>query len=163
MGVEINRGINLNNLPKPKDLNQKRIDDKQFIPKQFKDVAVGMEQNFAEMMLNQMNKAVDQNETEDSAGMDYYKGLQTSEQAKIMAQKNNLGLQDVILDQIYPKRLRNEMALKQYEAQVDRIHHNLPKLEASIKNDTIIMGKNESTPLNSGEAGTDHNKEGGLK
>ena len=133
MAVEINRGINLSSNQKPIELsNRKVIDDRQYIPKQFKEVAQNMEQNFAEYMIGQMNKAVDTSETEESTGM--------TEQAKIMAMKNNLGLQDVILDQIYPKRMRNEMALKQYEAQVDKIHHNLPKLEASPKNDLIVMG-----------------------
>ncbi len=164
MSVEINRGISLSNQQKPIDVsNKKYVDDRQYIPKQFKEVAQNMEQNFAEYMLSQMNKAVDSNESEESTGMDYYKGLQTSEQAKIMAMKNNLGLQDVILDQIYPKRMRNEMALKQYEAQVDKIHHNLPKLEASPKNDMIVMGKNESTPLSNNEADNTQKKEGGLK
>jgi hypothetical protein len=110
-----------------------------------------------------MNKTVDANETDDSAGMDYYKGLQTTEQAKIMSQKNNLGLQDLILDQVYPKRLRNEMALKQYEAQVDKIHHNLPKLEASKKNDNIVIGKNESSSLDNNMNIDTQNSVGGLK
>jgi Rod binding domain-containing protein len=156
-----------NSIPIPSqksiDLNNKTIDDKKYIPKKFRDVAEGMEQNFAEFMINQMNKSIPTSESEDSAGMDYYKSLQVTEQAKILSQKNNLGLQDVILDQIYPKRLRNELALKQYEAQVDKINHNLPKLEASRKNDTIILGRNESAPLSGLEAKAQKTNEGGLE
>jgi Rod binding domain-containing protein len=162
MANEINRGIAIQN-QKPLEINQRKLDDRQYIPKQFKDVAQGMEQQFAQYMLEQMNKSVDTNEAEDSTGMDYYKGLQTTEQAKIMANKDNLGLQDMILNQIYPKRLRTEIGLKQYEAQVDRIHHNLPKLEASKKNDNIVMGKNDSTSLDSKQANANQNLEGGLK
>ena len=164
MAIEPNRGIIVDNSPKSYETNRKNIDDRQFIPKKFKDVAANMEQQFAEYMLNEMNKAVQpSDETEDSNGMDYYKSLQTTERAKIMSQKKTLGLQDVILDQIYPKRLRNEMALKQYEAQAERFNHNLPKLEASHKNDRIIMGKNDSTPLENNQNVINQNKEGGLK
>jgi Rod binding domain-containing protein len=166
MSIEVNRGITLPTGPKPKDLTiQKKIDDRQYIPKQFKQVAENMEQQFAEYMLNQMNNTVDENASEEATpGMDYYKGLKTTEQAKIMAQKNDLGLQNVILDQIYPKRLRNEFALKQYEAQADKIHHNLPKVEALKKNDNIIMGKNDSSSLESSDVkSASQVKEGGLK
>jgi Rod binding domain-containing protein len=139
-------GIKVDNTPKPKSIDNKQVDDKKFIPKQYQEVAESMEGQFAEFMLNQMNKAIGENDGEDSGGggMDYYKSLQTTERAKMMSKQNNLGLQNVILDQIYPKRLRNELALKQYEAQADRIHHNLPSYKIEKKTDTITMGKNES-------------------
>jgi Rod binding domain-containing protein len=140
----INRGMTIN--PKQaKSLDTKAIDDRKYIPKQFQDVAESMESQFAETMLKQMNQTVDETATEDS-GMDFYKSLQTSERAKMMSKQNNLGLQNIILDQIYPKRMRNEMALKQYEAQADLIHHNLPSYKLHKNHDTIEIGKNESTP-----------------
>jgi Rod binding domain-containing protein len=119
-----------------------------------------MEQQFAEFMLTQMNKAVGENDAEDSNGMDYYKSLQTSERAKAMSKQNNLGLQNVILDQIYPKRMRNELALKQYEAQADRLHHNLPSYKIDKKADTIKMGKNDSPQVTNAEAGVGQTREG---
>jgi Rod binding domain-containing protein len=137
-------GINVNSKTTPKSIDNKQVDDKKFIPKQYQEVAESMEGQFAEFMLNQMNKAVGENEGENADGMDYYKSLQTTERAKMMSKQNNLGLQNVILDQIYPKRMRNEMALKQYEAQAERVHHNLPSYKIDKKADTIIMGKNES-------------------
>lgn len=141
-------GINLPDKEKPRELNQPpKIDDRQFIPKQYKEVAESMEQQFAEYMLQQMNKTVSEEESESAGGMDYYKSLQTSERAKAMAQQNNLGLQEMILDQIYPKRMRNEMALKQYEAQANRLHQNLPSYKMDKKIDTIVMGKNDSSPV----------------
>lgn len=142
---EINRGINLNNR-QAKSLDQKPVDDRKYIPKQFQEVAESMESQFAEAMLKQMNQTVGE-ESGDDMGMEFYKSLQTSERAKMMSKQNNLGLQTIILDQIYPKRLRNEMALKQYEAQADMIHHNLPSYKLHKNRDTIEMGKNESAPV----------------
>lgn len=156
-------GIDVNNKIPPKPLNNKTIDDRKYIPKQYQEVAENMEQQFAEFMVNQMNKAVEENDNDNSGGgMDYYKSLQTSERAKMMAKQNNLGLQTVILDQIYPKRMRNEMALKQYEAQADRIHHNLPSYKIDKKTDTIKMGKNESTLPSDDHVNVGH-KEGDLQ
>jgi hypothetical protein len=80
----------------------------------------------------------------------------------MMAKQNNLGLQNVILDQIYPKRMRNEMALKQYQAQADLIHHNLPSYKLEKKTDTIQMGKNDSTSVSGNKTITGQNSEGGL-
>ena len=122
-----------------------------------------MEQQFAEMMLDQMAKTVDVAE-EDSGGMgmDFYKSLEKSERAKTMTSQNTLGLQDTILDQIYPKRMRNEMALKQYEAQANRIHQNLPSYKIDRKTDTIEMGKNDSTPVSDEKALVGTKDDGGL-
>jgi Rod binding domain-containing protein len=157
-------GIAVNQQAKPKAIDQgPKIDDRQYIPKQYKEVAAGMEQQFAEMMLDQMGRTVDEAETEGGGmGMDYYKSLQKSERAKSMTAQNNLGLQDVILNQIYPKRIRNEMALKQYEAQNNRIHHNLPSYKIDRKTDTIEMGKNDSTPVSDEKALVGTNEDGGL-
>lgn len=157
-------GIAVNQQSKPKAIDQgPKIDDREYIPKQYKEVAAGMEQQFAEMMLDQMGRTVDEAETEGGGmGMDYYKSLQKSERAKSMTAQNNLGLQDVILNQIYPKRMRNEMALKQYEVQNNRIHHNLPSYKIDRKTDTIEMGKNDSTPVSDEKALVGTNEDGGL-
>ena len=157
-------GIAVNKKVQPKPLDQGPIiDDRQYIPKQYKEVAAGMEQQFAEMMLDQMSRTVDEADSENgAAGMDYYKSLQKSERAKTMTMQNNLGLQDVILNQIYPKRIRNEMALKQYEAQNNRIHHNLPSYKIDKKIDTIEMGKNDSNPVSDEKALVGTKEDGGL-
>ena len=159
-----NYGIAVNNQVKPKSIDQhKQVDDRQYIPKQYKEVAASMEQQFAEMMLDQMNKTVEESESsEGGMGMDYYKSLEKSERAKAMTDQNNLGLQDMILDLIYPKRMRNEMALKQYEAQANRIHHNLPSYKIDRKVDTIEMGKNDSTPVSDEKALVGTKEDGGL-
>ncbi len=157
-------GIAVNKQVQPRAVDQgPKIDDRQYIPKQYKEVAASMEQQFAEMMLDQMSRTVDESESENGAtGMDYYKSLQKSERAKTMTMQNNLGLQDVILNQIYPKRMRNEMALKQYEAQNNRIHHNLPSYKIDRKVDTIEMGKNDSNPVSDEKALVGTKEDGGL-
>ena len=162
--LPINPGISVNKQVKPKSVNQgPQIDDREYIPKQFKEVAASMEQQFAEMMIDQMAKTVDENEVEgDSAGMDFYKSLQKGERAKSLTEQNNLGLQNMILDQIYPKRMRNELALKQYEAQNNRIHHNLPSYKIDRKVDTIEMGKNDSNPVSDEKALVGTKEDGGL-
>ncbi len=161
----INTGIAVNTQAKPLEVKQgKTIDDRQYIPKQFKEVAASMEQQFAEMMVEQMAKTVDESDSEGGGmAMDYYKSLQKGERAKALTEQNNLGLQNMILDQIYPKRMRNEMALKQYEAQANRIHQNLPSYKIDRKTDTIEMGKNDSTPTSDGNAQLDKNESGGLQ
>lgn len=158
-------GIAINNQAKPKAIDQgPKVDDRQYIPKQYKEVAANMEQQFAEMMLDQMSRTVDEAEAESGGmGMDYYKSLQKSERAKTMTAQNNLGLQDMILNQIYPKRMRNEMALKNYEAQNDRIHHNLPSYKIDRKTDTIEMGKNDSNPVSDEKALVGTKEDGGLQ
>lgn len=161
--LPINTGISVNTL-KPKSVDQgKKVDDRQYIPKQFKEVAAGMEQQFAEMMLDQMSRTVGTSEEEEgNSGMEYYKSMQKSERAKMMTQQNNLGLQDMILNQIYPKRQRTEMALKQYEAQHNRIHQNLPSYKIDRKADTIEMGKNDSTPVSDETTLVGTKEDGGL-
>lgn len=158
--VEPYRGIAIKS-QQAKSIDNKIIDDRQFIPKQYQEVAESMETQFAEAMVKQMNQTIDEAPVEDS-GMDFYKSLQTTERAKMMAKQNNLGLQNVILDQIYPKRMRNEMALKQYEAQANLIHHNLPSYKIAKKTDTIEMGKNDSTSESGDKTIAGQNSAGGL-
>ena len=157
-------GIAVNKKAQPRSVDLgPAVDDRHFIPKQYKEVAASMEQQFAEMMLDQMSRTVDEAESENgAAGMDYYKSLQKSERAKTMTMQNNLGLQDVILNQIYPKRIRNEMALKQYESQNNRIHQNLPSYKIDRKVDTIEMGKNDSNPVSDEKALVGTKEDGGL-
>jgi Rod binding domain-containing protein len=158
----INRGILNNTTKQARSLDNKSIDDRKFIPKQYQDVAESMETQFAENMIKQMNQTIETTDTEDS-GMDYYKSLQATERAKMMAKQNNLGLQTVILDQIYPKRLRNDLSLKQYENQASLLHHNLPSFKLEKKTDTITMGKNDSTSVSGEKAVPGQNSEGGLQ
>ncbi|MCO4753888.1 MAG: rod-binding protein [Bacteriovoracaceae bacterium] len=93
------------------------------VPKEYMDVAQGMETQFINHMLNEMRKTVKSSEPDSSASK-YYKGLVDHERAKIMATTDNgIGLKDVILDQIYPKHMRVGMpskhAINAYQQEVD--------------------------------------------
>jgi len=114
---KLNKGISVPH-SKVFDSSQKRIENtqlnkKQYIPKPYKDVASGMERQFVKHMLSEMDKSIDRAEKESSAD-EYYKSLNQNEFAKKITENDNLGLQDVILDQVYPKRLRNEFAYKNF-------------------------------------------------
>ena len=88
----------------------------QSIPQEYKDVAKGMEQQFAEFMIKQMEKTTGREKL--SVAENYYTSLLGSERAKILAEVNGgLGLQDMILDRIYPEELRIKKASQQYNRQ----------------------------------------------
>ncbi len=141
------KGLPFNQIQKPKEVqsNDTKIDDRRYIPKQYQDVAKGLEQQFAELMINEMNKTMGE-EDDAGPGMDYYKSLQNTERAKTLTEQNMLGLQDVILNQIYPKRMRNEVAFKHYEDMMGKkLNHNLPTLNKPEKSDTITIKRNDSS------------------
>ena len=82
------------------------------IPKEYMDVAEGMETQFINHMLTEMRKSVHQ-ARKDSNAEAYYKSLTDYERAKIMTKaENGVGLKDLILDQIYPKHMRVGMPQK---------------------------------------------------
>ena len=64
------------------------------------DVANGMESQFANFMLTELDKS-SLNKEKDSFSTKYYKSLLNVERAKIMAASSeSVGLKDIILDQI---------------------------------------------------------------
>lgn len=79
-----------------------------------------MEAQFAEFMIEQMNKTVPGHAGKSSA-MNIYKQLQNSQRAKVMSETGGgLGVQKVILDQVYPKRFRNKIMYENYLKQTKR-------------------------------------------
>ena len=103
---------------KPNHGQPKLVDGYEYIPDPYKKVASGMEKQFAEFMISQMENSV--GNTESNQAAKYYKSLMNSERAEVMATKDQgMGLQKVILDQIYPQRMRNALAYKQFQAQQD--------------------------------------------
>ena len=65
-------------------------------------VARGMEQQFVEFMINEMEKT--SGKKENSMAGNYYKSLMNTERAKTMTEVDGgMGLQEMILEQIYPK------------------------------------------------------------
>jgi Rod binding domain-containing protein len=93
----------------------RNTDSTRFVPDEFKKVARELESQFSELMLTEMNKTADPAE-EVSSAENIYSELLTTERAKTLSEnKGGLGLQNMILDQIYPKRLRNEITYEAYE------------------------------------------------
>ncbi len=87
--------------------------NKHFIPNDYKSVASGMEKQFVKHMIEQMDKTIGRSEKESSAE-EYYKALLHNEFANKISQSDSLGIQDIILDQIYPRKLRNELSYKNF-------------------------------------------------
>ena len=99
-----------------------------YVPQKHKDFARGMEKQFAQFMVEQMNKTSGSKET--GTGAQYYKSLLVSERSDMLTKKDGgLGLQKMILNQIYPHRQRNEFAYKQYQAQMEQGRIVKPKFE----------------------------------
>jgi Rod binding domain-containing protein len=85
-----------------------------YIPKEFKEVASSMEKQFIEHMLEQMEKTTGQKE--ESTANNYYKGLQRTERSEIISNLSAEGsLKELILDQIYPQKFRNETSYNAYQ------------------------------------------------
>lgn len=100
------------------------------IPKPYMDIAEGMEAQFINHMLTELEKTV-RKEKPDSQAEAYYKSLLNNERADIMAKtENGIGLKDMILDQIYPKYMRRPIANKEALGQYQNItmHGNNSKL-----------------------------------
>lgn len=96
-----------------------KINDKyKNIPKEYLKIAEGMEAQYINHMLNELDKTIIQ-ENPDTAAQKYYKSLVNSERAQIMAQsENGIGIKDLILDQIYPqqfKKVPNRQIINQYQ------------------------------------------------
>lgn len=84
-----------------------------YIPKEFKQVATSMEKQFIEHMLEQMEKTT--GKPEDSTANNYYKSLQRNERSEIISNLSDEGsLKELILDQIYPQKFRNETSFNAY-------------------------------------------------
>ena len=74
--------------------------------KPFKDVAEGMETQFASHMIQQMRKSIPR-ENEPSSAQQYYESLMDYEHSKALAQSDTgLGIKKVVLDQILPAHLK---------------------------------------------------------
>lgn len=82
-----------------------------------------MEKQFADFMVEQMMKTVG-DETENQAES-YYKSLMNSERSDALTKNSGgLGVQDLILDEIYPRKFRNEAAFAAYNQQLNKLRKN---------------------------------------
>ena len=89
-------------------------DDSKFIPDPYKKVASSMETQFLNFMISKMKNTIDKNNPESSA-VEYYNGLINKERSDIMSKNNGgLGIQKLILNQIYPSHLRNKASYEYF-------------------------------------------------
>ncbi len=106
-----------------------KAENKKYIPEPYLDAAKGMEKQFIKLMIDQMKKTAGSAEPT-STGMDYYMDLQNEERSKAMVNRNQVGLQDLILDRIYPESKRNPYAYNAYLQQTNQMNQmTKPKVE----------------------------------
>lgn len=117
-------------------------DSKEFIPKPYREVAQGMEEQFLEFMIQQMKNSI-QKTDESSSAMDYYESLLTEQQSQQMAGKDGgIGIQDLILDQVYPEYMRTEANYKHFVNQ-QQAHNSYQKSSEQSLQRTDLSGRNE--------------------
>lgn len=104
-------------------------DEFENIPKPFKDAARGIEQQFVEFMVQQMHKTTGAPEDTNTATNYYNDLLYKEESSRMTEHKNGLGIQKLILDQIYPKKFRNVDALTAFNAQTKSQGQMHPKIK----------------------------------
>ncbi len=116
----------------------KQRPDDRYIPEEYKDIAKGMEHQFAEYLISQLNNTIDKAESEnqDSAAQ-FYDGLQTTERAKVLTEnkQHGLGIQPIILNQLYPTRLRNEANYQNYLKMKEESNLHRNKIHLAKKQD----------------------------
>jgi len=104
-------------------------DEFENIPKPFIKAARGVEQQFVEFMVEQMHKTTGAIEDSNTA-TNYYNDLLYKEESNKMTEyKNGLGIQKLILDQIYPKKFRNADAMAAFAAQNKSQFQRGPEIE----------------------------------
>jgi Rod binding domain-containing protein len=101
---------------------QIKRDDLANVPDEYKKIAEGMESQFAKLMIDQMRKSIQKSDKESSAE-NFYRSVMDSKYADLMTKGEGLGLQKVILDQIYPRHKRINQYKKVDEQQM-KIHQN---------------------------------------
>lgn len=86
-----------------------------YVPSEVMDFAKSMETQFSELMLKEMQKTSNENNS-DSAN-EFYNGLLTSERAKALTETSSKGIKDLILDDVYPEYKRTAQNFAAYENQ----------------------------------------------
>lgn len=90
----------------------------EYVPKEMKEAARGMEKQFVQYMVEQMNKTVDRNKEMNSAEK-YYNSLLDNERTDALSKTGGkgLGIQEMVLEEIYPRKFRNKAAFEMYQNQ----------------------------------------------
>ena len=97
-----------------------------YIPEEIKGAAKGLEAQFNELMVKEMTKSL--NSGVQSTAGNFYNGLLTSERAKALVH-NDSQIQKLILDEIYPKHMRNEQNYQNYLDNKNKYAHSNIRLQ----------------------------------
>ena len=92
----------INKIASPASTVKERI-----VPAEFREVAEGMESQFARHLIDEMRKSVPENDDE-SSSTEFYDSLLDEEYAQLLAKSSpGLGIKKLILDQLYPQQNLN--------------------------------------------------------
>jgi Rod binding domain-containing protein len=101
------------------------------LPKEYLQVAEGMETQFADLMIKEMKKSVN-SESEASSAENYYNSLLDYERAKTMTENGEgLGIKQVVLRQILPQHLHQRALVRPNKNQVS--HYDQIQMGNKIK------------------------------
>ncbi len=132
----IAKGIALQKQKRPIDVQRvKPSSNLQYVPEEVQKIAKDMDSQFARLMIEQMKGTISRTD-EPSTANEIYEGYLNDEYSKAMAKQNSgKGLQEMILDQIYPQRYRNKITydhyLKNQKDLVERFQKNKIKIEVT--------------------------------
>ena len=88
--------------------------NRQFIPDEMKKVAESYEKQFAQFLLKEFHKSIPRSQ-DNSTAKDIYEGWMINEQSEAIAKnQEGLGIKDLVLDEIYPRKYRNEEAYNSF-------------------------------------------------
>lgn len=132
-------------IPIKKTAQTNKKSDSKFIPDPYKKVASSMETQFLNFMISKMKNSINKNNPESSA-IEYYNGLINKERSNIMAKNNGgLGIQQLILNQIYPPHLRNKASYEYFmkNMQPNTNKQKIQKYSPNTKDDIPKVSKSE--------------------
>lgn len=99
--------------PKPK--NDKALPtNRHFIPDEMKKVAESYEKQFAQFLLKEFHKSIPKSQDESTAGNIYESWMINEQSDAISKNDKGIGIKDLILEEIYPRKYRNEQAYEGY-------------------------------------------------
>lgn len=84
-----------------KPVTLKAVNRDEQLQKQLEEVATGIEEQFANLLIQEMKKSVDKTE-EGSSAMKIYESYLDQEYARVMANQKTLGLSDIVVEQLAP-------------------------------------------------------------
>ena len=115
--------------------------DQKYIPDDHKEFAKKLEAQFAQLMFKEMQKTVATN-GQNSTANEFYDSLMLQERAKAMSERGDSKIQNMLLDEIYPKKFRNKANYDLYAQSQNKYNkqqyemHDRPSLS-----EQITMGK----------------------